>query len=368
MDVFTRRDLESLLRPETSPCLSVYFPTRHGSSDQGPIRLKNLLREAEQKLTAGAVPPAAGHDLLAAARRLLEDEVFWRSQGDGVALFAAPGTSRAFRLPAAFPELVEVGDHFHVKPLLPLVDGDGRFYVLALSQKRARLYRGTAHRFEEVSVPAVPQGIEEALRTHDRDEPLVFHTRPTSGGGWAAIFHGHGVGIDDHKDDLLRYFRQVDRGLHEVLHAERAPLVLAAVEALWPIYREANRYPHLLQQGVSGCPDHAGPAELHEKAWAVVGPVFLGPQRKAAAVYDRLAGTGRTTADLEEVLRAAREGRVETLFVARDREQWDESGVGLLNQAAVHVLRHGGAVYAVDPHEVPGRGLASGIYRLPERR
>jgi hypothetical protein len=60
----------------------------------------------------------------------------------------------------------------------------------------------------------VPRNLAEALLTHDRDEALTFHTRPTSGGSWGAIFEGHGVGIDDAKDDLLRYFQKIDRALH----------------------------------------------------------------------------------------------------------------------------------------------------------
>jgi serine/threonine-protein kinase len=43
----------------------------------------------------------------------------------------------------------------------------------------------------------------------------MFHTRPAGGtGSWAQIFNGQGIGIDDFKDDLLRYFQQIDRGLH----------------------------------------------------------------------------------------------------------------------------------------------------------
>ena len=41
--------------------------------------------------------------------------------------------SRIHRLPLAFETLVVVANRFHVKPLLPLFMGNGRFYVLAFS-------------------------------------------------------------------------------------------------------------------------------------------------------------------------------------------------------------------------------------------
>jgi len=40
---------------------------------------------------------------------------------------------------------VVVSDRFHLKPLLPLLTGDGRFYILALSQNQVRLLQGTRY-------------------------------------------------------------------------------------------------------------------------------------------------------------------------------------------------------------------------------
>ncbi|MEO6887603.1 MAG: hypothetical protein ABI456_01165 [Ktedonobacteraceae bacterium] len=52
------------------------------------------------------------------------------------------------------------------------------------------------------------------------------------------------------KEQLLRYFQRINRGLQSVLRGERAPLVLAGVEHLLPIYRKVNTYAHVLDQGV----------------------------------------------------------------------------------------------------------------------
>jgi transcription elongation GreA/GreB family factor len=73
---------------------------------------------------------------------------------------------------------------------------------------------------------------------------------------------------DVHAERVLRYFRKVDRALREVLAGERAPMVLAAVE-----------------------------------------PLFLRAQRAAAARYDRLAGSGLTSKDPREIIRARIPGR-----------------------------------------------------------
>jgi hypothetical protein len=47
---------------------------------------------------------------------------------------------------------------------------------------------------------------------------------------------GHGVGIDDTWNNLLRYSLRVDDGLHKSLHHQKAPLVLAGVQYLFRMY------------------------------------------------------------------------------------------------------------------------------------
>jgi hypothetical protein len=54
-------------------------------------------------------------------------------------LFLSPGAFHSYRLPLSFGELAVISDRYHLKPLLPLLAGDGSFYVLALSQNEVRL-------------------------------------------------------------------------------------------------------------------------------------------------------------------------------------------------------------------------------------
>jgi len=45
---------------------------------------------------------------------------------------------------------------------------------------------------------------------------------------------------------------------------KKAPLVLAGVEYLFPIYQEANTYPDLVEEGITGNPENLKPEELHD--------------------------------------------------------------------------------------------------------
>jgi len=383
MDLFTRDDLKTLLAEHRSPCISVFMPAHRGGAQEDPIRWRNHLAEAEERLAKAGWRAPEVRELLAPGRRLLDDNTFWNNQSDGLAAFLAPKFLRLFRLPLAFKDGVVVASQFSVIPLLPLLSGNGRFFVLALSQNAVRLLQGTHYSVSELDLKGAPRSLAEALLTHENMEPFSFFGRRAGvgAGSWGGIFHGHGVGIDDSKDELAHYFQKIDRGLHPLLREEKAPLILAAVEYLQPIYRQANTYAHLLERGIEGNPERLSNKELHDRAWTLIKPVFEAAQQGAAAQYRQLAGTEHASGDLAAVVAAAYEWRVETLFVALGRQVWGVldptagkvelheqalfGDVDLLDLAAAHTLAHGRTVYAVQPEQLPSGTDVAAIFCLP---
>ncbi len=373
MDVLNRADIGALMRERGNLCVSLYLPTHRAGVEvqQDPIRFKNLLRQAEERLLGNGLRRSEAEKILKPAQRLLADKAFWQHQSDGLAALASSQTFRTYRVPVAFPELVVVTDRFHIKPLLALLSGDGRFYILALSQNNVRLLQGTHHNVGEIDLRNVPTSLAEALGAEERQRQLQFHTASRGG---AAIFHGHGGSNDDsvHKKDLLRYFKQIDKGLRDLVCTEHVPLVLAGVDYLLPIYREANTCAELVEEGIVGNPESLSASELHTKAWAILEPFFKQGQERAADQYRGLAGTGRAEGDLRRILPAAHEGRVDSLFVAVGVQQWgrfepeansvtlhserEPGDEDLLDLAALETLAHAGNVYAVKSGQVPGNG------------
>lgn len=387
MDMLDRDELKRLSGKRDGWHVSIFMPTHRAGPEtqQDPIRLKNLLGKAEEDLIAAGLRPPEAQELLQPAEKLLHDGLFWQHQSDGLAMFLSPDLFRRYRLPFDFEELTVVADRFHIKPLLPLLSGDGRFYVLALSQNEIQLLQGTRYSVSEVNPEDIPESLAEALKYNDPEKRLQFHTTTRTPGGKGerpAAFHGHGVAsADDPKNYILRYFHRVDEGLGELLGSERAPLVLAGVDYLLPIYREANTYPHLVAEGIEGSPEELRAEELHERAWPILQPLFLEARKEAAAQYRQLAGAGseQASSDLKEVVPAAYVGRVGTLFVALHTQKWGtfdadthevrlhgEEAPGdedLLDLAAVHTLVNGGAVYAVEPEKVPDGAPLAAVFR-----
>ncbi len=392
-----KEELKSLIQSSIGPCVSIYMPTHRAGMEtqQSPIRLSNLIRLAEERLIEYGMRPPDARELLSQANDMQKDSFFWRSQADGLATFISPTLFRTYRLPLHFDELVVVSDRFHFKPFLRMFNIDGFFYVLAISQKGSRLLECTRYGLQEIDLSGleVPKNIDEALKYDDMMSKIRFHTRVIAGpkrqrpglvrGGGPtirdSIFRGHGAGVDDTKTDIMRYLIKVDDGLREVLKDERAPLVLAGVDYLLPLYVESSSYQYIFDEGITGNPDGLSSKELHEQAWALVEPYFRQAQKDAEGRYMELAGTGLTTDVVAEAVSGAYFGRVDTLFVSTGVQRWgafnpennkteihgkphpgDED---LLDLAAVQTFLHGGTVYAVDPEEAPGGGEIAAILR-----
>jgi hypothetical protein len=358
--------------------VSLYQPSLRQSpqAERDKVQLKSLLDRAERELKDAGWDQREAGEILRPGRELVADDVAWQDRAQGGAVFAAPGFFRAWRLPLEFSEELRVGRRFHLKPLLPLFIQGGFYYLLALSQNQVRLLAGNRYGLEEMDKGTAPDSLAEALRYDDPERSVQQHAQQ-DGARRETMFHGQGVtGGEQDKEDLLRFCRAVDRGVSRVLAGSQAPLVVAGVDHLLPVYQKANSYPHLWPQGPTGNPEMLSPAELHQKAWPLLEPAFCQEREDAADRFHDLKGTGKASSRLEEVVTAASDGRVDSLFVALDRHRWgsfdpqdrrvetsDRPGPGaedLTDLAAALTLQNGGAVHAVEAAEMPdGQDLAA---------
>lgn len=373
MDLLTRYEMRSLMETQGDHLISILMPTHRSgpATRQHRLRFKNLLGLAEKRLRDAGLRQPDIDARLEPAQKLEYDGLFWSHQGRGLALFLAPGEHHILRLPLTLPELAVVSPRFHVKPLLPLVHSDGSFYLLTLSGKHVRLFQGSRSGLVEMGLEDVPGSLRDALRGEDPQRQLHFHTGSQGDGGSgrrAAVFHGHGAGNDDIKARTLHYFQKVDTAIRNLLAGEDAPLVVAAVDYLQPIYAEANGYPSLTAW-LTGSPGRWSMTKLHHLAWEAVQPAFAEARHRAADRYRQLEGTRLRAHTLESILPAAHHGQVESLFVAVGVHRWgrydaqhgevslnDEEEPGaedLLDLAALQTFLNGGTVYAVAPDEMP---------------
>jgi hypothetical protein len=269
--------------------------------------------------------------------------------------------------------------------LVPLLSGNGRFYLLALSQNEIRLFQGTRYTFEDVILTEnVPRSLAEALWYEDPEKQQQFHMATAApgqpGGVRPAIFHGHGVGTDDDTAMIRQYFQKLDRSLANLLQNEQIPLILAGVKYLFPIYHEANSYPYLIDEGIAGNPEHMSREDLHRQAWQLIQPQFEQARQEAWSRYHQLLDTDQISEDVRMIVLAAHYAQVETLFVTTDQHRWGRfdptenrivlnntptpQDEDLLDRAVVQTLLNGGTVYGMEPDQMPDEALLAAIFRF----
>jgi hypothetical protein len=373
------QQIQALAARPATPTISLYLPTHRAGSDkkQDHTLLKNLIQEARRQADGTMSAPGADA-LIAPLNRLVNEPGFWAHPLDSLAVFSsATGMTHAW-LPAPVPALASFSEHCHLKPIIPLIQNDGRFYVLSLTQHGVHLYRGTRHALTMIELPNTPASIEEAL-----GEPVQErHTevRTVQGGGQGSTRYFGTVGDEQAKGRIRHYFRIIDGTVSRLLHAEHAPLVIAGVEFLLPLYRSVNSYPHLDPAGIGEHTDPQALGALHQRAWSIVAPHYTVPALKAGERIAQLLGTPRASTDLATILPALIQGRVEDLFVASDADRWGTYDArndvvrehhprwatddDLLNLALIHALATRALVQVVPRGDIPGGHDIAAVFRF----
>jgi hypothetical protein len=376
MNILAREELRSLMDVQKGPCASIYIslPPSGEPSSQARIKLKNAVRELEDLFEKNDIGKKERSSLREPLEELIRNISFWKDLKTGLAIFVSGDDIRYFRLPVEVKDLVNLSERFYIKPLINLFSGEEQYYLLAFSQKRVRLFRGSRYSLDLLESENMPDGLKEALNYEEREK--VLHRTHGGGGGMTPV---HGAGYELLKDDLVKYFRIIDKAVLDRLEDRKRPLLLAAVEAEISLYRKVCSYPGVLQKGLAGNPDSLSGHELHRRSMEIMDPYFKEQEEKAISEYNEMVGLNRTSHDLRDILPFASEGRIKTFFVARDHRQWgkfdpsahlldvhNERAKGdqdLLDLTAYHTILNGGTVFVIDNEKVPGGGLASAIFR-----
>jgi hypothetical protein len=370
-EMISRHEIELLVQRQEGPAVSIYTPVSRIGDKQDAIRYKNILVQAEKQLIGAGMRPTEARSMLEEDFALVQDPDYWMHLGtDGLAVFRSGSTSLRYHLPMSFRELVVVGKRFHIKPLFPLLASE-QYLVLALSKNSVRLFRGDRHTINEIELPeGTPASMAEALQYDDPERQLQYHTGAGSAAGRRpAVFHGQGVGIDEKKETLTRYFQMVDKSLFPMLEDEEFPIMLAGTEELHAVYQRITSSQTILPGGITGNVKDLPVEEFHRQAWQIASEYYYeGEKVVMRDFHDNLAGK-LAVDNVNSVLTAAFDGRVDTLFVAEDEEIWGEFDQNtrqvvvsdregelaedLLDQAVVWTFRKKGKIYVKKREDMP---------------
>lgn len=376
LEPFTLDALDRLLATEGGPHVSIYLPPPEPLVDlsQDRIRLENLARQAEETLTNFWMPETEAKAFLKPMQALANDPILLTPRTHGVAIFHCDDFLEMYLATDITQEKLIIGRTFHVRPLLPSLEHLTSYFVLTLSQKQVTLFAGTPHTLERLSPANWPEAFLKFQESFEQEPGHQIHSAASAAiGKKGKAHHGYGGPSDVEKGELLQYLLLVDDAICSYLHEQHgAPLLLAGVENLTSMYQSISDYGSLLDATIGGNVDHLSTQELRLKALPIVDAEL---SRRRERLASQIRERDRPTAtDAEQILVAAAQGRINTLFIDRDAMLYgmydpdrqflkvlhhEPSGIpgdachDLIELAAVQTIESGGTVHAVKAEEMP---------------
>lgn len=356
------------------PCVSVFLPPyRPGEPTHSRAAvLKAHIQETARRFSIKRISDQTARELLEPLQALTQDQELLTGSRWGRALYRSPNVLRQFDLIGPVNEELTVGARFFIRPLLAELHLPAQFYLLELSKKDVALLRCAHFHAEEVELPkGVPTTLEEALEFKKPDHDLENRSAAgSSDGAKRRVRFGTGSGRETQQTYLSDFYRAVDRGVVEVLSNSKAPLVLAGVDEDTAIYRMINTYSNLLARAIGGSALGSFPLreESLEQAYWIVRSDVAETAAARLAEWKERATPARFSVHLEEILKAAMDGRVDSVYIdesaqrmgafaAPNQHSWGEED--LLNLAATETILRGGQAFALPNSKMPDMAVAA---------
>ncbi len=346
---------------KNGPCISIYVSRDTGANGRTArqLRLIRLLRTADKLLTADHGEERA----LEIMRKLwkMEPQKLLEAQHMSLALFHSPQFTGYLQIPQEVPELAVVANSFHIRPIISWLQNDWSYYLLSLSQKRVRLYRGSSQSLELVHEREADERFLNKLNSkEERNHNAKSEFRP--------------------RERIRRFFAECEDELHRITSKDRLPVILAGVGYLHPIYRSVNRDQDLIQDAIFGNVDRWSEEDLRRNALEIVNRLQEYARQNAVRQYLKAEVDGKATDDLGKVAKAVFEGKVQTLIISQDRHLFGElkerSGRivlhphqinsrddDVLDDLAEAALARGGRVLSLSSFEMPSTSPVAAIFR-----
>jgi Bacterial archaeo-eukaryotic release factor family 3 len=375
------KDLKPLLASQ-GPCLSLFMPLNttgpNQSAKANELGWREVIRRIEPKVQQYG---STGRELLETVSDWYAVSQRSEPQGKSIAVFRSPDVFTMSWVEEQVRPRAILGPHFYVRPLLPELTRDKSFYILALSQKNVRLLRCTSRTSEEVDFPVgIATSFDTYINTAKPDHVLNNRGSPgPSAGSSKGVMFSTSSDREDKDEYLGHFYRQIDRGVNEVLRGKAERVFLAGVEYEIALYRSVNRYPRLADESVEGAPNSLKSGEMHARAIDAILRSYEKKIDEALGEYNHKVGSGASNR-LKDVVTAAHEGRILTLLISdllettgkfdepthtvKGRESGTTEDEDLVNDAAAQTILHAGHIYVVPNSKMPNGAPLAAIYRF----
>jgi hypothetical protein len=289
-----RNLLKELSSVNDSVCVTIILPTHRTAPDNqlDRIHLKNLISKAEETL----LNTYGSREISGLLQNLsLAESIDLQHSKEGLIIFVSEHTFEYTRVLFSPEQRIVVDSSFATRDLIRQMLYEDNYYVLTISQNKAKLFEGSNEHLSEIKDSHFP--VDNNVYTTDASK--------TSQGGT----------LDKY---LEEFYNRVDKNFYAA-HYKSQPghLVLAGTERNISHYLNIADHKNIILAAIEGSYDDTPAHDIASKAWPVV-RAALSVKRQNAIDHLNSLPTGTVVTDLAEVWKHIHEGRGAALYVEKD--------------------------------------------------
>lgn len=303
------QELDMMLAQKGKPCISITVPTaKYGRArTQNPDLIERAIKKGKQLLAHSAWPKEIKNQLEQRLDRL-EENIDFVSLQEGLAIFISTDFFKIQLLPFLVKEKVILAGKFELRDLIYFDQFLQPYYLLAVSKKRVRLFKGSGRDLQEIinidfpkkyveeyeyERPSIGSSSSSSLKSFERDKSVM-----------------EGIRLSD-------FFRHADQSLSKYIKDKEYLFVAGVEEELADFDRISRHLPNIAGK-IPGNFDVDAVHPLAETAWSIIKENVKTTQGKWLTRLNDDIGSDLALDGVRNVWRAAREGKGRVLLLEKD--------------------------------------------------
>lgn len=288
---------------QANPAISIFVPTHRTFPDnqQDAIALKNALKELETRLSET-------HDKREVPTRLeqIEKELAEHDHNynlDTLAIFSTPESTQIFNFPFKVKPRVIIDQHFATRDILRELNSSVHYYMVIVSRMNGRLFEvfndQLVHEFNQEDEL---QGLEFPLEN--------THLYTTSSNDRS--------NATKEENYIKEFLNRVDKSVQEVYKQNPLPIIVVGDERTVSFYQQVCDNPSAIFATVTNSTNLESEARLLiDDAQDKVNLYRTKLQQASQAEISQAKSQNLLIEDLSSIYRAAKEGRVDQIFIRK---------------------------------------------------
>lgn len=335
------------------------------------IKFKNQVKNAKTKVKHECEGPTC-EALIEQLDSVPNDKGFWSVHRGAVAFFFTPNETYYYRLNTPIQDYMEFGERPILLPMIEEFQFIENYYLLCLTTTEFRLYQGVLKQIERVDLPEdAPDTIKKALGDQLTDDTLF--TGGGSGSGRLNV-SGSMEKSEEKEIDQENYFRAVDAYVWEhYSRSSQLPLIIFSLGENQSVFRAVTKNRYLSKEKIDASPAQLSDQQIEKEVGKLVDRVWQDRHNAVLSRYRETTPQYKLGDQLQDLVVASMEGRIETLFIEKNIEikgSIDENGKldysgehNLLNEIALSVMQKNGKVYVLEKAQMPDLKDVAAILR-----